>query len=105
MTATERRKAIWDKLRVRKSDTRNNLAFEFGVSLPTIDRDILALSMDYPIYTLQGKGGGIYVEDWYHERNKYLSVEQLDVLHRLMSRANCKDANIIKSIIADFSRT
>lgn len=56
MTASQRRKAIIDLLCMRKFETRENLAFEFGVSLRTIDYGILALTTEYPIYTTQGNG-------------------------------------------------
>lgn len=39
MTAGERRRAILERLCVRRRDTRGNLAFEFGVSRRTIDND------------------------------------------------------------------
>ena len=37
MTADERRRAIWEAIRVRRHDKIQNLAFEFGVSKRTID--------------------------------------------------------------------
>lgn len=61
MTASERRKEILEVLSLRRVEQINNLAFQFGVSEKTIRRDILTLSLEYPIYTAQGNGGGIYV--------------------------------------------
>ena len=66
MTAAERRQAILEALCVRRHDTRENLAFEFGVSKRTIEYDVLELSLTYPIYTTQGNGGGIHVVDGFH---------------------------------------
>ena len=63
MTASERRQAILEVLSVRRYETRYNLAFEFSVNEKTIRRDIEILSLDYPIYTTQGQGGGIHVAD------------------------------------------
>ena len=57
----ERRCAIMEVLCARRHETRGNLANEFGVSKRTIEYDVQSLSLDYPIYTTQGKGGGIYV--------------------------------------------
>lgn len=62
MTASERRKEILEVLSLRRVEQINNLAFQFGVSEKTIRRDILTLSLEYPIYTAQGNGGGIYVD-------------------------------------------
>ena len=62
MTASERRNAILEILCMRRVEKINNLAFQFGVTEKTIRRDILTLSLEYPIYTAQGNGGGIYVD-------------------------------------------
>lgn len=56
MSANERRRDILLVLFQRKKETRENLAFEFGVSKRTIENDILELSRDKPVYTKQGNG-------------------------------------------------
>ncbi|UKI51947.1 MAG: hypothetical protein L6V79_07305 [Clostridium sp.] len=63
MTAAERRQAILEVLCMRRHETRENLANEFGVSKRTIEYDVLNLMLTYPVYTVQGNGGGIYVTD------------------------------------------
>ena len=65
VTANERRRAILETLCRRRRDTRENLAFEFGVSVRTIEYDVQRLSQSYPIYTEQGRAGGIYVMKGY----------------------------------------
>ena len=65
MTANERRKMLLERLCVRRHETRENFAAEFGVSLRTIERDVVWLMTEYPVITTQGYGGGIGVEDWY----------------------------------------
>lgn len=102
MTASQRRKAIIDLLCMRKFETRENLAFEFGVSLRTIDYDILALTTEYPIYTTQGNGGGIHIDKEYKSYKDYLSSEQSELLHRLLPTLKGKDAEIMKSILSSF---
>ena len=57
----ERRRAIMEILCARRHETRGNLAFELGVSKRTIEHDVQSLSLEYPIYTTQGRGGGIHV--------------------------------------------
>ena len=59
MAADERRRKILEALSVRRYETCDNLAFEFGVSVRTIYNDLLHLSREYPIYTSQGHKGGI----------------------------------------------
>lgn len=44
MTASERRMALIEVLCLRRHDTRENLAFEFGVSKRTIEYDVQILS-------------------------------------------------------------
>ena len=57
----ERRKAIIEILNLRRDVKIENLAFELRVSRRTIERDILFLSADYPIYTTKGTYGGVRV--------------------------------------------
>ena len=66
MTASERRNAILEVLCFRRFDTVANLAFEFGVTDRTIRNDILTLSLEYPIYTTKGNGGGIHAVSYTH---------------------------------------
>ncbi|MCD7729835.1 MAG: HTH domain-containing protein [Clostridia bacterium] len=102
MTANERRLAIIELLCVRKFETRANLAFEFGVSKRTIEYDIECLSVDYPIYTVPGKGGGIRIMDGYRNGKKYLSEEQAQFLSGLMSTLSGDKRTIAESILKDF---
>ena len=53
MRPNERRAAIFDALCIRRHDTVENLASEFGVSEKTIRRDIEELSCSYPIETVR----------------------------------------------------
>lgn len=99
MTANERRRMILERLCVRRHDTRANLAFEFNVSTRTIERDILILSLDYPVYTRRGNGGGIFVEKWFVLDRIYLRKKQADLLERLFEQLSGDDANIIQAIL------
>lgn len=102
MTASERRKKILEILCARRFETRVNLAFEFGVTTRTIDRDILFLSSDYPIYTTQGNGGGIHVMEGYRSDKTYFNGEQQELLERLLPKLKGKDAEVMKSILGAF---
>lgn len=102
MTASERRNAILEVLCLRRHETRENLAFEFGVSKRTIEYDILMLSLDYPIYTTQGNGGGIHVADDYRLGKTYLKSEQQALLERLLPNLGKEDAEVMKSILKTF---
>ena len=102
MTANERRREILERFCVRRHDTRANLAFEFDVSMRTIERDILVLSLDYPIYTRRGHGGGIFVEKWYRLDRKYLTEEQTDLFKRLLKSLSGHDAELMKVVLKTF---
>ncbi len=86
MTAKERRQAIIEILCQRRKETRANLAAEFGVTMRTIEYDIVELSLQYPIYTKQGSDGGIFVVDGFDLGRKYLPKSQTDFLESLLDR-------------------
>jgi len=102
VTANERRNAIIEVLCLRRFETRENLAFEFGVSKRTIDYDIEILSLTYPIYTVPGNGGGIHVDDNYKLGKNYFNDEQKHLLERLSHGLKGKDAEVMKSILKTF---
>ena len=102
-SALERRKEILDVMNVRRHDKVSNLAFEFGVSERTILRDIELLSLDYPIYTTQGNGGGVHVMEGRSIGRKFMSDKQSELLQRLLSGLNSGDAETMRGIIRDFT--
>ena len=102
MTASERRNAILEDLCARRFEKVSNLAFQYGVTTRTIRNDILILSLEYPIYTAKGNGGGIYVDKNYRLGNVYLKSEQQELLERLLPGLNDKDAKVMKTILKTF---
>lgn len=104
MTANERRMALLEVLCLRRHDTRENLAFEFGVSKRTIEYDVEILSTSYPIYSVQGKGGGIYVMEGFQLHKKYLTDKQSKYLEELAAMSTGESKQIALSILKDFSK-
>ena len=104
MTAGERRMALLEVLCLRRHDTRENLAFEFGVSKRTIEYDVQILSANYQIFSVQGKGGGIYVMEGYELHKKYLTDKQSEVLRELAVTLLEENKQIVLSVLKDFSR-
>ncbi len=102
MTSNERRNALLEILSMRRFETLENLAFEFGVSKRTIRYDIEILSLTYPIYTVQGNGGGIHVDENYRLGKSYLKKDQQELLERLLPNLNGKDATTMREIIKTF---
>lgn len=63
MTANGRRKMLFERLCVRRHETRENFAAEFGVSSRSIKRDVVRQMAEYPTITTRGCGGWIGVEE------------------------------------------
>lgn len=98
MRATERRQALLEIICERRHEKMDNLAFELGVSRKTIIRDVLELSISYPIYTAAGRhDSGVFVEDDYYLGKQYLSDEQQELLVTMLG--NC-DENQKKTMLA-----
>ena len=104
MTASERRNAILEDLYARRFERINNLAFQYGVTERTIRNDIMILSLEYPIYTAQGNGGGIYVDKNFRLGRVYLKNEQQELLERLLPGLDGKDAEVMKAILKQRKR-
>lgn len=100
----ERREAILDALCIRRKDTAENLAQEFGVSERTIRNDIVELSCSYPIEMVRGRhGGGIKVAEWFRRTVKTLNPKQAELLKRLAPMLSGADLETMNSIISQFA--
>ena len=104
MTAAERRQEILEILCQRRFEKRENLANEFGVNKRTIERDILTLSLSYPIYTIPGKGGGIKVADYYKPMRPRMNSTQLNLLRNLLPTLSETDQATMQEIIKIYGR-
>lgn len=102
MSANERRAELIRILVARRQDTMPNLAAELGVTVRTIQRDILALTVEYPLVTLQGNGGGVKVEDWYHPHKNILSLEQISVLEELIKNADKHQREVVIGLLSAY---
>ena len=103
-STAERRQMILQALCERRSELAENLAVEFGVTTRTIYNDIEILAYSYPIYTVQGIGGGIYVVDGFRLGMKYLTEAQCELLERLLEMLEGKDKEVLHSIIKTFKK-
>ena len=105
MTALERRQAILEALCIRRRDKIENLAFEFEVSEKTIRRDLLELSLSYPVYTVTGRyHSGVYIADDYYLGKQYLSGEELQTIISLMDKADDNQKTVLLGIINKFGK-
>jgi len=89
----------------KKSITAKELAEHFEVSVRTIYRDIDILSIaGIPIYTSQGKGGGIsLLDDYVLDKSLLSEQEQKEILYALQSLtvANVPDTDKVLSKISN----
>lgn len=102
MSANERRVELIKILTARRRDTVPNLAQELGVCERTILRDIEALTIEYPLVTYQGNGGGVGVEEWYHPHKNILSREQITVLQELMANADEHQCEVLGGLLREY---
>ena len=95
----ERQDEIIRILRSRKTETVPRLAQRLGVSKNTIYRDIGQLSIDYPIITQQGNGGGVTLSELNNPYKNIFSHEQQEVLIELLSVANQHQAEVLTGML------
>ena len=87
MNTADRRAEIINILLVRRRITAKELADEFHVTVRTIQNDIQALSLGFPIYTKQGGDGGIFVGENYKPYMNTLTPLELKVLQEMYELA------------------
>lgn len=104
MQSRDRRRAILNVLCQRRFETKRNLSFEFGVSTRTIVNDIYLLSLEHPIYTTSGNGGGIHIEESYKRNKDYLTNEEEALLRKIHKTLSGKEAETMMSIIKIFGK-
>ena len=103
-SAIERREAMLELLSDRRQETVANLMAQFGVSRCTVLRDIEALSISAPIFTVQGNGGGVRVADGYYYGNRYLHDDQEALLRKLMIGLQPDEQKTIQGILESFGK-
>lgn len=104
MSLSERRSAILEHLCTVRQDTLANLAQRFRVSERTIRYDLEALTLNHPIDTVRGNGGGIRVADWYRLNRRTLAPEQVKLLKRIAPALKGEDLIVLNSIISQFGQ-
>ena len=101
---TERRFLMLEYLLKVRRTTRSKLSVKFGVSLRTIDRDILILSCSFPITAVQGGNGGIGIAEGYYFGMKYLTEPQAILLEKLSASLTGDDLILMCEILKTFKK-
>ena len=100
----ERRIRLLVTLCKRRHDTVYNLAFEFQVDEHTIRNDINALSLDFPVYTVCGRHGGVFIEESYSLGMQYLTEREQMLLEKLLLSLSGEEEEIMSKILRKFAR-
>ena len=104
LSANERRQEILETISAKREVIIPDLASRFHVNERTIQRDIELLSCEYPIYTVQGNGGGVKaIGTWYFSR-VYLKDRQEKLLLRLLNELSSDDRAVMQSILDSFAK-
>lgn len=104
MTATERRIQLAIVLRNRKSDTIDNLAFEFGVCRDAIKNDLLFLTEYMCLTTKQGRGSGVEVESRSRDPTETFSEEEESLLNGFLPHVHGRELEVLQGIIRKIKR-
>ena len=97
MNTADRRAEIVSILLVRRRITD-----EFNVTVRTIQNDIQALSLGFPIYTKQGGDGGIFVGENYKPYMNTLTPLELKVLQEMYELAEGIHRKILFQILCKY---
>lgn len=103
MQPSVRRAKIIELLNLRRRDTMQNLADEFGVSWDTIQRDITILELEYPLEITRGNGGGVALPDGYHLTQRHLTPKQAQAVREAIKTAEPSVRDALQSILTDFA--
>ena len=99
MSANERRAEIIKILTGRHKEQVKNLAFQLGVSIRTIKNDILILTSEHPIETIQGRGGGVRLMKGYNTYRNDITQQQQNLLMSLIPKVDKQNANLLKELL------
>ena len=99
MDSAHRRIEIISILSAKGHATMRELAWELEVSRRTIMNDIISLSFDYPVYTKQGEGGGVFITENYKPYCNTLTQTELETLCRLYGKSAGKEKEVLSRII------
>ena len=102
MDKAERRAEIISILAARGHATTGELAQGLNVHRRTIMNDVVALSLQYPVYTKPGEGGGVFIMESYRPYGNTLTQSETETLCGLYKKAEGKEREILYRIIRKY---
>lgn len=111
MNAADRRNRLIRILMLRGHVTIGELATELEVSERTVMRDVDALSITTPIFTVAGRYGGIYIDQHYLQNQPHLKDYELTLLKKIIYEVeqasacslNDEEIKVLKDMIIIYS--
>jgi len=104
-SAVERRQEIIEYLCECRTTNVIKLCRKFDVSRSTILRDLSYLTCSYPIFTQQGNGGNVYIQEGYYLHKEYLTEAQREFLEKIKETVDANGIDIVNSILEKFGRS
>ena len=104
MTANERRMEILYALLERRHLKLSEIQSLYCISRSTAKRDVRELSVFFPIYSENGRYGGIYVVEGFKLGMRYLTDKQCLLLERLSVSLVGEDLELMREILKIFRR-
>ena len=111
MGTAERRLEIYKYLCLARKATMPQLAEMFGVSIRTIQRDILEIEMTFraPLEITTGRHGGIFVMGDYTLDRAYMHEDELLLLRKIQTlvedKISEKENTLLSQIIKKYSKS
>ena len=102
MTTLERRMEILFVLLRRRHVKISELQAEFGVCRTTIKQDVQELTRYFPIRSVDGRYGGIFLDKNYRLGMKYLTEPQAILLEKISASLTGEDLILMCEILKTF---
>ena len=104
MTTLERRMEILFVLLRRRHVKISELQIEFGMCRTTIKQDIQELTRYFPIRSVDGRYGGIFLDKDYQLGMKFLTEQQAILLEKLSATLTGEDLILMCEILKTFKK-
>jgi predicted DNA-binding transcriptional regulator YafY len=101
VSTDERREEIIRILLGGEMTTAPKLAMQFDVNVRTIYRDLVVLTVErgYPIDTVAGRTGGVFMHGFRHAHKRILSQRQITALAIAIEAVDHETAETLQSIL------
>lgn len=104
-SALERREDIRDYLLCHRRTSVRKLAEEFDVSTRTIKYDLEVLACSLPVITVQGRGGGVFLDPEYNPNRIYFNPEEELLIREMIPYLQGEKLKTAEMMLKRFTKT